>query len=61
MRQPAANMPWYSSEVGRITCPFIMASTNAKVVHRSNFLLNNYYGGHMEYVEQMGLPATFRG
>lgn len=54
-------MPWYSSEVGKITCPWVMAGTNAKVVLRSNFLQDNAYGKNFQYVEQMGMPATFGG
>lgn len=61
VRQPSGNVPWYSSEVGKITCPWVMASTNAKVVLRSNHLLDNAYGKNFQYVEQMGLPPTFGG
>lgn len=59
-RQPGANIPWYASEVNRLTAPFIMASVNSKVVHRSSHLAGGY-GPNFEYTEQLGMPLTVKG
>mmetsp|Transcript_28809 Transcript_28809/g.37851 ORF Transcript_28809/g.37851 Transcript_28809/m.37851 type:complete len:437 (+) Transcript_28809:148-1458(+) len=43
----------YSSDIKRWHSPFIMASINAKVVRRSNALLENMYGSNFHYKEVM--------
>eukprot|EP00043_Microstomoeca_roanoka_P007493 m.72026 g.72026 ORF g.72026 m.72026 type:complete len:422 (-) comp13845_c0_seq1:268-1533(-) len=52
-RQPNANAPSYEEDVGRYTSPFVMAGVNSKIVHRTNFLLNNIYGPSFQYCEKM--------
>lgn len=59
-RQPNANIPWYASDVNRLTAPFIMSAVNSQVVHRSSYLQQGY-GPHFQYSEQMGMPLSIGG
>lgn len=59
-RQPNSIIPWYSSDINRLTAPFIMAPVNIKAVHRSSYLVGGY-GNNFEYTEQLGLPLTVSG
>lgn len=46
---------------GHYLAPFVMASINTKVVHRTNALLNYPWGQNFLYDEAMQYPANFKG
>lgn len=50
-----------NSRLGVVTGPWLMASINRRVVHRSNALLGHQYGEAFRYQEVMSRPATIRG
>ncbi|MBP6630505.1 MAG: saccharopine dehydrogenase NADP-binding domain-containing protein [Kofleriaceae bacterium] len=47
--------------LGVVTGPWLMASINRRVVHRSNALLGHTYGADFRYQEVMSRPASPRG
>ncbi len=50
----------YDAELKVWTMPFVMASINERVVHRSNALLGNYYGESFLYDEAMTAKSGFQ-
>ena len=53
MRQASLSRPEYDPDYDSWLVPFIMASINTKVVHRSNVLSNYAYGRDFRYDEAM--------
>lgn len=51
----------YEPETDSWIAPFIMASINTRVVHRSNALLNNEYGDRFLYDEAMMTGKSVKG
>lgn len=52
-RQPNVNFMAYDKEAGSWLAPFVMASINTRVVHRSNHLMGMPYGADFKYDEAM--------
>jgi short subunit dehydrogenase-like uncharacterized protein len=52
-RQPAGHKPMVDELLGQWVAPFVMAATNTRNVHRSNFLLNHAWGAGFEYDEML--------
>lgn len=52
-RQYNVGKPEFDKTMGGWLAPFIMASINTRIVHRSNALLNNAYGSQFKYDEAM--------
>ena len=48
-----APAPYFDSDLGRWTAPFVMASINAKVVRRTQALTGQMYGSEFKYIEVM--------
>ena len=61
VRQPNVSIPQWDAENNRWLAPFIMASINTRVVHRSNQLRDYEYGHEFKYDEAMWLPAGLKG
>ena len=61
VRQPNVSIPQWDAENNRWLAPFIMASINTRVVHRSNQLRDYEYGREFKYDEAMWLPAGLKG
>ena len=51
----------HDSELGGWTAPFVMASHNTRVVHRSNALQGGVYGRGFRYQEVVGTGPGLRG
>jgi short subunit dehydrogenase-like uncharacterized protein len=51
--QPDADAPVFDPDVNAWAAPFVMASINTRVVHRSNFLLGHPYGREFLYDEMI--------
>ncbi len=61
VRQESLNRPQYDSDFEGWLAPFIMASINTRVVHRSNALSNYAYGEAFRYDEAMLAGSGMRG
>ena len=61
VRQENVNLPQWDAENERWVAPFIMASINTRIVHRSNQLRDYQYGRDFKYDEAMWLPAGLKG
>ena len=61
VRQDNVNKPEYDSEHQRWLAPFVMASINTRIVHRSNQLLGYEYGREFKYDEAMWMPNGVKG
>ncbi|SUD89822.1 saccharopine dehydrogenase family protein [Psychrobacter phenylpyruvicus] len=61
VRQQNINLPQWDAENERWVAPFIMASINTRIVHRSNQLRDYQYGRDFKYDEAMWLPAGLKG
>ena len=61
VRQDTINKPQYDAEHGRWLAPFIMASINTRIVHRSNQLLSYEYGREFKYDEAMWMQDGVKG
>lgn len=59
-RQASNNKAKYDSDFKQWTAPFVMASINTRIVHRSNALLNARYGKNFLYDEAMLSPSAFK-
>jgi len=63
-RQESLSRPQYDAGFDAWLAPFVMASINTRVVHRSNALLNYAYGEDFRYDEAMltgaGVPGRLR-
>ncbi|MBT0587471.1 saccharopine dehydrogenase family protein [Alteromonas oceanisediminis] len=59
--QNNVNHAKYEEETGSWVAPFIMASINTRVVHRSNALLGNEYGERFLYDEAMMTGKNAKG
>lgn len=53
VRQPNVSFAGYNPDADSWLAPFIMASINTRIVHRSNALSNNSYGANFTYDEAM--------
>ena len=53
VEQPSGNEIHYSDELGSWVAPFVMAAINTRNVHRSNALLDFYYGKDFTYDEMI--------
>jgi len=51
--QPSGLAPIYEEDLDSWSAPFIMATINAKNIHRSNFLLGHEYGEGFVYDEML--------
>lgn len=51
--QPPADTPQYDENLHSWQAPFIMAAINTRNVHRSNVLLNHFYGENFQYDEML--------
>lgn len=60
-RQDNVNKPEYDIEHKRWLAPFIMASINTRIVHRSNQLLGYAYGREFKYDEAMWMQDGVKG
>lgn len=61
VRQENVNLPQWDAENERWVAPFIMASINTRIVHRSNQLRDYQYGRDFKYDEAIWLPAGLKG
>ena len=61
VRQDNINKPQYDAEHGHWLAPFIMASINTRIVHRSNQLLSYQYGREFKYDEAMWMQNGVKG
>ena len=61
VRQNNVSKPEYDSEHKRWLAPFVMASINTRIVHRSNQLLGYEYGRDFKYDEAMWMKDGIRG
>lgn len=61
VRQENVNLPQWDAENERWVAPFIMASINTRIVHRSNLLRDYQYGRDFKYDEAIWLPAGLKG
>ncbi|MCC2607374.1 saccharopine dehydrogenase family protein [Planctobacterium marinum] len=59
-RQASNNKAKYDNDFKQWTAPFVMASINTRIVHRSNALLNARYGKNFLYDEAMLSPSAFK-
>lgn len=59
-RQASNNKAKYDSDFKQWIAPFIMASINTRIVHRSNGLLKARYGKNFLYDEAMICPSAFK-
>jgi short subunit dehydrogenase-like uncharacterized protein len=60
-RQESLNRPQYDTDFEAWLAPFVMASINTRVVHRSNALTNYAYGEDFRYDEAMLAGRGARG
>lgn len=61
VRQDNVSKPRYDETHNRWLAPFIMASINTRIVHRSNQLLGYDYGRDFKYDEAMWMKDGFKG
>ena len=61
VRQDNVSKPLYDSEHKRWLAPFVMATINTRIVHRSNQLLGYDYGRDFKYDEAMWMPDGIKG
>lgn len=61
VRQDNVGKPEYDSEHKRWLAPFVMASINTRIVHRSNQLLSYQYGHNFKYDEAMWMQDGIKG
>lgn len=61
VRQYNVSKPEYDSEHQRWLAPFVMASINTRIVHRSNQLLGYEYGRDFKYDEAMWMKDGVKG
>ena len=61
VRQNNVSKPEYDSEHKRWLAPFVMASINTRIVHRSNQLLGYEYGRDFKYDEAMWMKDGIKG
>ncbi|WP_367109014.1 trans-acting enoyl reductase family protein [uncultured Psychrobacter sp.] len=61
VRQDNVSKPEYDDEHKRWLAPFVMASINTRVVHRSNQLLGYEYGRNFKYDEAMWMKDGLKG
>ncbi|WP_352336363.1 saccharopine dehydrogenase NADP-binding domain-containing protein [Psychrobacter sp. 16-MNA-CIBAN-0192] len=61
VRQDNINKPQYDTKHGRWLAPFIMATINTRIVHRSNQLLSYEYGREFKYDEAMWMQDGVKG
>ncbi|ERL55669.1 saccharopine dehydrogenase family protein [Psychrobacter aquaticus] len=61
VRQDNINKPQYDSEHKRWLAPFVMASINTRIVHRTNQLLGYEYGRDFKYDEAMWMKDGVKG
>lgn len=61
VRQDNVSKPEYDSEHQRWLAPFVMASINTRIVHRSNQLLGYEYGREFKYDEAMWMKDGVKG
>ena len=61
MRQANVSKPEYDDEHKRWLAPFVMASINTRIVHRSNQLLGYEYGRDFKYDEAMWMKDGVKG
>ena len=61
MRQDNVSKPEYDEEHKRWLAPFVMASINTRIVHRSNQLLGYEYGRDFKYDEAMWMKDGVKG
>ena len=61
VRQDNVNKPEYDSDHKRWLAPFVMATINTRIVHRSNQLLGYDYGRDFKYDEAMWMPDGLKG
>lgn len=61
VRQDNVSKPEYDDEHKRWLAPFVMASINTRIVHRSNQLLGYEYGRDFKYDEAMWMKDGVKG
>lgn len=61
VRQANVSKPEYDDEHKRWLAPFVMASINTRIVHRSNQLLGYEYGRDFKYDEAMWMKDGVKG
>ncbi len=61
VRQDNISKPEYDNEHHRWLAPFVMASINTRIVHRSNQLLGYEYGRDFKYDEAMWMKDGIKG
>lgn len=61
VRQENVSLPQWDADNERWVAPFIMASINTRIVHRSNQLRDYKYGRDFKYDEAIWLPAGLKG
>ncbi|MGP5336691.1 saccharopine dehydrogenase family protein [Psychrobacter maritimus] len=61
VRQANVSKPEYDDEHERWLAPFVMASINTRIVHRSNQLLGYEYGRDFKYDEAMWMKDGLKG
>ena len=61
LRQANVSKPEYDDEHKRWLAPFVMASINTRIVHRSNQLLGYEYGRDFKYDEAMWMKDGVKG
>lgn len=61
VRQENVSLPQWDADNERWVAPFIMASINTRIVHRSNQLRDYQYGRDFKYDEAIWLPAGLKG
>ena len=61
VRQANVSKPKYDDEHKRWLAPFVMASINTRIVHRSNQLLGYEYGRDFKYDEAMWMKDGLKG
>ena len=61
VRQANVSKPEYDDEHKRWLAPFVMASINTRIVHRSNQLLGYEYGRDFKYDEAMWMKNGVKG
>ena len=61
VRQANVSKPEYDSEHKRWLAPFVMASINTRIVHRTNQLLGYEYGRDFKYDEAMWMQDGVKG
>ena len=61
MRQPNVKFAEYDKDAKSWLAPFIMAGINTRIVHRTNALTGNGYGGELVYDEAMMMGDGIKG